>query len=145
MISDHISFQEATRTGTGLLNAPNDVQFSAMCALAINIFEPLRKAVGGPIHINSFFRSAEVNRKVGGSPTSQHVKGEAMDISKEGQNAEMFDYIRKNLLFDQLIWEYGNDDEPAWVHVSYRADGRNRKEVLWAKKVNGKTIYLKYA
>ena len=144
MVSDHISYQEATHTSTGMLNDPDDAQFSAMCALAVNVFEPLRKAAGGPIAINSFFRSAEVNRRVGGSATSQHTKGEAMDINKPGHNAEMFNYIRQNLPFDQLIWEHGTDDEPAWVHVSYKADG-NRKEVLWAKKVNGKTIYLRYA
>jgi len=148
MISDHISFQEATRTSTGLLNAPDDTQIASMRALAVNVFEPLRKAIGEAILVNSFFRSAEVNRKIGGGANSQHVKGEAIDISKPGQNAEMFNYIRKHLPFDQLIWEYGNDEEPAWVHVSYKATG-NRKEALRAKKVNGKTngktIYLKYA
>lgn len=144
VISDHISYQEATHTSTGLLNDPDDAQYVAMCALAENVFEPLRRGIGGPIYVNSFFRSAEVNRRVGGSATSQHCKGEAMDICKPGHNAEMFNYIRKNLPFDQLIWEHGTDIEPDWVHVSYKATG-NRKDVLWAKKVNGKTIYLRYA
>jgi len=139
-ISPYITFEEATRTSTGLPNNPTPEQLKAMQLLAVNVFEPLRLRIGGPVMITSFFRCTEVNAKVGGSSTSQHVKGEAMDIKKPGRNKSLFEIIRNQLPFDQLIWEFGTDEEPAWVHVSYKAAG-NRKQVLRAKKVNGKTIY----
>lgn len=143
-ISDHISLAEATRTSTGIPNNPNPTQFCAMRVVAKLVFEPLRAHMGEPIRVTSFFRSEAVNRRVGGSATSQHVKGEAMDITLPGRNKEIFEFIRHNLAFDQLIWEFGNDAEPAWVHVSYSLD-RNRKQSLLAVRANGRTKYINYA
>jgi len=139
-ISDHITYAEATRTSTGVENTPQPHQIKLMEALSINIFEPLRKAMGGkPIRINSFFRSNAVNRMIGGAhkiingkyvATSQHCKGMAMDLDGLScTNADMFFYILDKLDFDQLIWEKGDKDNPDWIHVSYKGK-KNRKNVL---------------
>jgi len=149
-ISEHISYAEGIQSNTaikrGIPNNPNETQLKAMRNLAKKVFEPLRKAMGDkPIRINSFFRSPNLNKIIGGSTTSQHCKGEAMDIKGlYCTNKEMFDYIKDNLVFDQLIWEFGTDNEPAWVHVSIKLTGKNRKNVIRAKKVGRKTVYVPY-
>lgn len=116
-----------------------------MKRLAEHIFEPLRSHFGNhPIKVNSFFRSNRLNKLVGGSKTSQHTKGQAIDIDDSyggATNKEMFDYIREHLDFDQLIWEFGNDDNPDWVHVSYVSQFQNRKKVLRAYRKKGKVVY----
>ena len=142
-ISAHITYAEATRTSAKADNTPNAEQLAAMKLLAVNVFEPLRDLVGRPIIITSMFRSAKVNGVIGGATTSQHCKGEAMDIKLPGQNKSLFEIILNQLPFDQLIWEYGTDKEPAWVHVSYKSTG-NRKQVLKAIRVNGKPKYIAY-
>jgi hypothetical protein len=148
MISKHISYKEGVRSSTAtrldIDNTPSDYHMSNMQVIAENIFEPLRKWVGGPIRINSFFRSAELNRAIGGSSKSQHCEGRAMDIDDtlgNKTNAEMYDYIKNNLDFDQMIWEFGNDENPDWVHVSYVSEDFNRGRCLKAYKENGKTKY----
>ena len=141
LISNHITYNEATRTATGLENKPNAEQLANMVRIAENVFEPLRATLGRAIIITSFFRSSSVNAAVGGASTSQHCKGEAMDLKVPGRNKSIFEIIRNQLDFDQLIWEHGSDIEPAWVHVSYKKTG-NRKQVLRAVKVNGRTKYI---
>ena len=148
MISEHISYKEATHSATALRrnldNTPNDEQLKCMEEVAENLFEPLRKWVGGPIKVNSFFRGKPVNTAIGGSRTSQHMKGQAIDIDDTfgyKTNAEMYHYIKDNLDFDQMIWEFGDDDNPNWVHVSYVSPEENRKKCLKAYKENGKTKY----
>ena len=148
-ISEHISFKEATKSNTALRlnldNTPNDYQITNMVGLALNIFEPLRKFVGGPIKINSFFRCEELNRAIGGSSRSQHCEGRAIDLDDtfgHKTNAEMFQYVKDNLNFDQMIWEFGDDNNPNWVHVSYISEDENRGRCLKATKVNGKTKYI---
>lgn len=130
-LSTHIEWKEAVTTSTGLVNEPNDEQIAAMKLVALKIFEPLRMHIKSPIKINSFFRCSEVNKAVGGARTSQHLKGEAIDIDATGNttNGYLFQWIKQNLEFDQLIWEKGNDDNPAWVHVSYKRAG-NRKQII---------------
>ena len=146
-ISKYITYKEATHTSTGLENNPNEEQVQAMQLVAQKIFDRVREYVGKPIGVNSFFRSNAVNTKVGGAYTSQHTSGEAIDM--DGQkygvsNAEIFDYIKENLDFDQLIWEHGNSIEPDWVHVSYKS-GMNRRKILIGKKHStGKTYYIPY-
>lgn len=147
-ISDHISFKESIKSNTalrrGINNEPDDYQVTNMVGIAHNVFEPLREWVGGPIKINSMFRCEELNRAIGGSSRSQHCEGRAIDLDDTfgyKTNAEMFEYIRKNLSFDQLIWEFGDDNNPAWVHVSYISKDQNRKRVMRAEKINGKTKY----
>jgi zinc D-Ala-D-Ala carboxypeptidase len=147
-ISDHVSFKEAIKSNTalrrGIDNTPNRYEQTNMEIIAEKIFEPLREWAGGPIKINSFYRCEELNRAIGGSSRSQHCEGRAMDIDDTfgyKTNAEMFDYIRDNLSFDQIIWEFGDENNPAWVHVSYVSEDQNRLRVMKAEKINGKTQY----
>lgn len=149
MISKHISYKESTRSRTALRrninNTPDDDQLKCMEEVAENLFEPLREWVGGPIQINSFFRCEELNRAIGGDGRSQHVKGQAIDIDDRyghKTNAEMYNYIKDNLDFDQLIWEFGDDKNPNWVHISWVSHRPNRRKVSKAYKDNkGRTRY----
>ena len=148
-ISKHISWHEGTYSRTGerrdLDNTPNEEQLKCMKEVAENLFEPLREWVGGPIKINSFFRGEPVNTAIGGSRKSQHMKGQAIDIDDtfgHKTNAEMYYYIKDNLDFDQMIWEFGTDKNPNWLHISWVSHRPNRKKLTIAKKVNGKTKYI---
>ena len=148
MISKHISKKEGvysiTATRRGIDNTPNEEQLENMKLLAEKVFEPLRIHAGGPIKINSFFRSPDLNKAIGGSSKSQHCKGQAIDIDdayNKMTNADMYHWIKENLDFDQMIWEFGDDDNPNWVHVSYVSPEKNRNRCLRAFKSNGKTIY----
>ena len=147
-VSKHITYKEATRSVTalrlGIENVPNDYELQNMELIAEKVFEPLRKAVNGPIKINSFFRCEELNKAIGGSSRSQHCQGRAIDIDDVYgyvSNSYMYYYIKDNLDFDQLIWEFGTDTEPDWVHVSYVDSDSNRKRCLLAYKEEGKTKY----
>ena len=133
-----------TATRLGIENKPDEKQLQNMVAVAEEIFEPLRMWVGGPIKINSFFRSPELNKAIGGSAKSQHCHGQAIDLDDtfgRATNAEMFDFIKENLDFDQMIWEFGDDNNPNWVHVSYVSPTENRKKCLKAYKDNKITKY----
>ena len=148
MISKHISMKEATRSVTamrlGLDNTPTEEHLDNMKLVANKIFEPLRSWVGGPIRINSFYRGPELNEAIGGSTKSQHMIGQAVDIDDtygHKTNAEMFNYIRGNLDFDQMIWEFGDDNNPDWVHISYVSEDENRNRCLKAERKDGKTVY----
>ena len=148
-ISKHISYHEGTYSRTAerrdLDNTPNKEQLKCMKEVAENLFEPLRKWVGGPIKINSFFRGEPVNTAIGGSRKSQHMKGQAIDIDDtfgHKTNAEMYHYIKDNLDFDQMIWEFGTDKNPNWVHISWVSHRPNRKKLTVAKKIKGRTKYI---
>jgi hypothetical protein len=152
-ISQHISFKEATKSYTaikhGIDNTPDQVQLNNMIEVAENIFEPVRVHYGVPIGVSSFFRSKGVNQRVGGSSTSQHMSGEAIDMDADTYggitNAQIFYYIKKNLMFDQLIWEFGDEDEPNWVHCSYVTDRPNRRKITIAyRNSDGKVRYKKW-
>jgi zinc D-Ala-D-Ala carboxypeptidase len=147
-ISKHISYKEATRSATalrlGIENIPNEYELQNMEMVAKKVFEPLREAIDAPIKINSFFRCEELNKAIGGSSKSQHCQGRAIDIDDiygHVSNAFMYYYIKDNLDFDQLIWEFGTNDSPDWVHVSYIDEDSNRKRCLKAYRENGKTKY----
>jgi zinc D-Ala-D-Ala carboxypeptidase len=147
-ISEHISYREGTKSNTaarlGIDNTPRKYEVTNMVGVAYNVFEPLRKYVGGPIRINSFYRCEELNRAIGGSSRSQHCEGRAIDLDDtlgHKTNAEMYQYIKDNLSFDQLIWEFGDDTNPDWIHVSYVHPNENRKRCLRAERINGKTSY----
>lgn len=149
-LSEHVTYNEATVSYTakrkGITNIPTEDQMWNMIKLCGAIFEPLREWVGGPIKINSFFRSEELNKAIGGSSKSQHCDGCAIDIDDVygyKTNKEMFNYIKEHLDFDQLIWEFGDADNPDWVHVSYISGTENRKNCLKAERVDGKTVYSK--
>jgi len=148
MISEHVSYKEGTRSTTairrGISNNPDNEQLANMELLAEKVFEPLREWVGGPIKINSFFRSPELNKAIGGSAKSQHCHGQAIDIDDtygKVANSEMYHYVKSNLDFDQMIWEFGDDDNPDWVHISYVSEEDNRRRCLKAERKNGKTTY----
>jgi hypothetical protein len=152
-ITQHLSLAEVTRSETakrkGISNMPTPEHLENFKNLGINIFEPLRRHFDKPIHISSGYRSKALNTAIGGSLTSQHCSGEAIDIDMDGSadgitNKQVFDYIKQHLNFDQLIWEFGTKDNPDWVHVSYKTKGSQRKQVLKAVKQGGKTSYIPY-
>ena len=147
-ISEHVSYKEGVHSNTavrrGFDNTPDPDQLKCMHEVAQYLFEPLREWVGGPIKINSFFRSPELNKTIGGSGKSQHCHGQAIDLDDtfgRATNAEMFEFIKKHLDFDQIIWEFGDDENPDWVHVSYVSPDQNRNRCLKAYKKNSKTNY----
>ena len=147
-ISKHVSYKEGvysrTATRLGIKNNPNAQQMENMISIAQEVFEPLRAYVGGPIKINSFFRSPELNKAIGGSGKSQHCHGQAIDLDDtfgRCTNAEMYQFIKENLDFDQIIWEFGDETNPDWVHVSYVSPEQNRNRCLQAYKENSKTKY----
>ena len=150
-LSKNLALAEVTRSETakrrGISNMPTPEHIENFKKLAENIFQPIRDHFGAPIHLSSGYRSAALNKAVGGSSSSQHCKGEAIDIDMDGTaitNKQIFDFIKANLNFDQLIWEFGTDANPDWVHVSYESTGKQRKQILKAKKVGGKTTYVPF-
>ena len=145
-LSTHVTIEEFEYSDTaikkGYLNKMNIEQTDNAIALCEAIFEPLRAFKRLPINITSGFRGYQLNKSIKGSASSQHCKGEAMDIKID---AEQFDFIKENLNFDQLIAEFPVGGKPSWVHVSYsRNKEKQRNEVLIAVKQGGKTKYLPY-
>jgi len=149
-LSKNLSLAEVTKSVTakrlGIDNTPDDWTKENLRQVAINVFQPLRDAFGCPIYVSSGYRSAELNTAIGGSKRSQHVEGRALDLDADvyGRctNAQIFRYIKDNLEFDQLIWEFGDESNPDWVHVSFVYDGNNRKRCLKADRDDkGKTFY----
>lgn len=137
-ISEHITLREATQSQTalrhGIDNTPPDHVIPFMKAVAQYCFEPVRKWYGKPIRVSSFYRCPELNMLVKGAANSQHVKGQAidMDAGSRAENKKLFDYIKANIQFDQLIYEYGDETGPDWVHVSFNP-GQNRNETIRVK------------
>jgi hypothetical protein len=150
-LSKHLSLAEVTRSETakrsGISNEPTAEHLANFKLLAEKVFEPIREHFKAPIHISSGYRSKALNTAIKGSLSSQHCSGEAIDIDMDGSasgitNAQVFNYIKDNLNFDQLIWEFGTDKNPDWVHVSYESTGKQRKQILKAIKQGGKTGYV---
>jgi len=153
-LSEHLDLSEVIRSESakrnGISNMPTEAHIANLKLLAEKVFEPIRNNFRCPIIISSGYRSKELNAAIkNSSPTSQHSSGEAIDIDMDGTpnnvtNKMIFDYIYKNLEFDQLIWEFGTNENPDWVHVSYESTGKQRKQALKAYKENGKTHYKPY-
>ena len=157
-LSKNLSLSEVTRSETakrrGISNMPTPEHIENFKKLAENVFQPIRDHFGVPIRISSGNRSEALNKAIGGAgkmvngkyvPSSQHCTGEAIDIDMDGTsitNKQIFDYIKENLEFDQLIWEFGTDANPDWVHVSYESTGKQRKQILKAIKKGKATSYL---
>lgn len=145
-LSKDLTLEEVTHSGTAEKHGiKNDNMTAAtlenLKALAISVFQPARDKLG-PIRVSSGYRSPELNKVIGGATHSQHSVGEALDLQGiKVPNHEIFDFIRKNLVFDQLIWEFGDHKEPDWVHVSFKRTGTNRKMILKSVKSGGKTLY----
>lgn len=151
-ISQHITYSEAIHSNKaielGISNIPSEEQLKNIRLWAKHIFEPLREGLGNKrITIDSLFRSVELNSKTkGASTTSQHcaIKGAAGDLKGVfSTNKQLFEYIKNNLQFDQLIWEYGNDENPDWIHVSYN-QGKNRNQILKTIIENKETKYVPF-
>jgi len=152
-ISEHLDLSELIRSESakrkGIDNTPSADIIDNLKKLAENVFEPIRNNFRVPIIISSGFRCVKLNESIGGASSSQHCKGEAIDIDMDGTpnrvtNAMVFNYIKDKLEFDQLIWEFGNSENPDWVHVSYSHTGNQRKEILKGFKTNGVTHYSQY-
>ena len=145
-LSEHFRLEEFTDSATadklGIKNEPNPEQAANIARLVKDILQPARDMLNMPITVSSGFRSAELNKALpDASATSQHCKGEAADLDC-ADNAALFKIINDNFVFDQLIWEFGDGNQPDWVHVSLKEYG-NRNEVRKTVKVNGETKYLK--
>lgn len=150
-LSEHLDLAEVIRSESakrrGISNMPTEEHTKNLKLIAEQIFEPIRANFRQPIRISSGYRSQSLNAAIGGATRSQHSTGEALDIDMDGtelSNKEIFNFIKDKLPFDQLIWEFGNEQNPDWVHVSYSASGNQRKQVLKAIKENGKTKYIPY-
>lgn len=141
LLSRNFTLAELTDTDTGLPNNPSQEEIRNLKLLVQKVLQPVRYKFG-VVNVTSGYRSPGVNSAVGGSATSDHVHGRAADIQCEDM-AEVFKYIRKNLPFKQLIWEFGTDAQPKWIHVAYDANN-NKGEVLKAIKKGGKTKYIQF-
>jgi len=149
-LSKNLSLAEVVRSESakrrGINNMPTAEHLENLKELALNVFQPIRDHFKVPIHISSGYRSRVLNNAVNGSAKSQHCLGQAIDIDVDGTsitNKQVFDYIKDNLDFDQLIFEFGTDKNPDWVHISYSKDN-NRKQVLRAKRNGIKTYYTNF-
>ena len=148
-LSENLSLAECTKSLTakrlGINNEPDEWVTENLRQTAVNVFQPVRECLGVPIHVSSGYRSAELNKAIGGSVRSQHVEGRALDLDADVfggcTNSEIFECIRENVEFDQLIWEFGDQDNPDWVHVSYVYDGINRKRCLKALRDEKGQVY----
>jgi hypothetical protein len=151
-ISTHLNLAELTRSDSakrhGIDNTPTAEHLENFKLLAEKVFEPIRLHFKKPIFISSGYRSKELNDFIKGSASSQHCKGQAIDIDMDGTNGGVtnkmvFYFIKDKLDFDQLIAEFPENSNPAWVHVSFVKTG-NRKQVLVAKRISGATKYIPY-
>lgn len=147
-LSPNFTLTEMTKSESalrlGIKNEPNEEQLQSMIELAQKVLQPIRDAFKKGVKVNSGFRSPELNRAIGGSPTSDHCKGQAADIEIPGvSNYAVSKWIQDNLEFTQVILEFYTPGVPdsGWVHVSY--DPKNlKKQALTATKKDGKTVYL---
>ena len=147
-LTKHLSLSEVIKSGTakrlGIDNNPTPEHMQNILLIAEKVFEPVREHFGKPLYVSSGYRSEALNDAIKGSSRSQHCKGEALDLDAQVYggftNKELFEYIRENVVFDQMIWEFGTDEEPDWVHVSYKK-GKNRGEMLRVERVDGMNQY----
>ena len=151
-LSKNLTLIEAVQSETaerlGLDNRASFKVVENLIQLAKFVFQPIRDNFNEPIYISSGFRSEKLNKVLGGAKNSDHKFGRAFDINQNNKNSkctngDIFYFIKNNLKFKQLIWEYGDVRNPGWVHVSYEL-GKNKCEVLKAIKKNGKTIYMPF-
>jgi len=149
-LSKNLTLREAVKSNTatrlGIDNRPDEWDIGNLKAIAENIFQPIRDHFGVPIGVSSGYRGKDLNKAVGGSKYSQHMTGEALDIDADihGKvtNADIFKFVKNNLHWDQMIWEFGDDENPAWIHVSFKEGGGNRCQVKRAYR-DEKGIYYR--
>ncbi len=149
-LSKNLSLNEVIKSNTaerrGIDNTPNETHLANLKYLAEQVFQPIRDHFGVPIYISSGYRSPALNEAIGGSPRSFHSHGMALDLDQDGRNkgvsnADVFFFIKENLPFSELIWEFGTEDNPNWVHVAIAKGRENEKNTKIAEKINGKTQY----
>ena len=153
-LSKYFTLGELTPSSTakrlGIKNNPTPAHLECLKLLATNVLDKVREHFGKPIWISSGYRCKALNDVTpGSSATSQHCSGEAADLDQDSKgtgvtNKMVFDYIKDHLTFDQLIYEYGTDANPDWVHVSWESTGKQRKQVLRCTRVKGKPVYTPY-
>ena len=146
-ISSNISYKEDTFSQTAknlnIKNVPTEAHLKNMKLIADKVFQPLREWADHPIRINSMYRTPDLCEAIKSTRTSQHTKGQAIDLCTlwEKTNGELFEYIKENLDFDQMIWEFGNDVNPKWIHVSFVSKKTNRNRILRAKAKGSQVTY----
>lgn len=142
-LSPHFTLHELTvseyAARNGIANVPMPEDIVCLSELCMFVLEPLRRQLQKPVNVTSGFRSVELNRAIGGAENSQHCRGQAADIHVKGMSTESLfqTIIKSGIEFDQCILEFNS-----WVHISWNT-GKNRKELLVAEKINGKTTYRK--
>lgn len=150
MLSKYLSYNQAIKSDTAsrnkLDNTPNKSEIENLKHLGLNIYDKIYEKFNGKVKLTSVFRSEKVNKKVGGSSTSQHRYGQALDIQGTNgvTNKQIFKYVKENLNYHQIIWEYGSASEPNWVHVGYKPVGNQKKNTRAIRGANGKTQYINF-
>lgn len=151
-ISKNFNLSEFTYSKTAdkkkIDNTPGPSERANIYTLVNEILQPIRSEFGKSIKVNSGFRSKDLNKAVGGSSTSQHLTGSAADITTYDSNDDLFRLILQmiddgDIVVGQLIWEYGNDNYPQWIHISLPNAGKVNN-ILRAKKLSKGTLYLPY-
>lgn len=149
-LSKNLSLNEVVKSNTalrrGIDNTPTEEHLKNLKYVAEKVFQPIREHFGVPIYISSGYRSQELNEAIGGSPRSFHSHGLALDLDQDGRNkgvsnADVFYYIKENLQFTELIWEFGDETNPNWVHVAIAPGREDEKKIKIAERVNNKTTY----
>ena len=152
-LSKNLSLSEVTYSQTALRkdidNSPTEAHIENLKYVAEKVFQPIRDYFGAPIYISSGYRSQALNEAIGGSTRSFHSHGMALDLDQDGRNkgvsnCDVFYYIKDNLQFTELIWEFGDEYEPNWVHVAIALGREEEKNIKIARKVNEKTTYSKF-
>jgi len=149
-LSKNLSLSEVTKSNTalrkGIDNNPTEAHIENLKYVAEKVFQPIRDHFGVPIYISSGYRSQALNEAIGGSTRSFHSHGMALDLDQDGRNkgvsnADVFFYIKECLQFTELIWEFGDENNPNWVHVAIAPGREDEKKIKIAEKINGKTQY----
>ena len=149
-LSKNLSLSEVIKSNTalrkGIDNSPTEAHIENLKYVAEKVFQPTRDHFGVPIYISSGYRSQALNEAIGGSPRSFHSHGMALDLDQDGRNkgvsnADVFFYIKECLPFTELIWEFGDETNPNWVHVAIAPGREDEKKIKIAEKIDGKTKY----
>ena len=149
-LSKNLSLDEVIYSQTALRrdidNTPTEEHIKNLKYVAEKIFQPIREHFGVPIYVSSGYRSKDLNEAIGGSPRSFHSHGMALDLDQDGRNkgvsnADVFNFIKDNLQFTELIWEFGNENNPNWVHVAIAPGREEEKNTKIAQKINNRTTY----
>ncbi|HQQ81953.1 MAG TPA: D-Ala-D-Ala carboxypeptidase family metallohydrolase [Cyclobacteriaceae bacterium] len=144
-LSKYLTLQDAIKARPGFSNKPSEDQIKALIYWGTCVLDPIVEHFGVVPFLHSVFRNDAYNAAIGGDPHSQHRFGQAGDmdfdnVPKAPNNKALFDFVVRNLNFDQIIWEKGTNENPDWVHVS-AIDGVNRKKITQCVVVEGKTCY----